>query len=115
MTAWKRYPGYNKYRNIEYEEGRKYSNWELEQLADQILRTHAKSVDPQTGKRRGIGGKDPVLFAEHLFQRQRREILNVNGIPEPELVQGMYYRSHPEGRKVNSPEDRKRHRYGYYR
>jgi hypothetical protein len=84
-------------------------------LADQLLRAHARSIDPETGKERGIKGKDPILFDEHIYQRQRREILNENGIPEPGLVQGIYNRVHPEGRKVNSEEQRRKHGASWYR
>jgi len=114
MPGWKKRP-FDPGEPIEYEEGKEYTPKELEQLADQLLRAHANSVDPDTGKKRGIGGEDPILFAQHLYERQKREILNENGVPEPSLVQGMYYRTHPEGRKVNSEEQRKKHGAAFYR
>ncbi len=100
---------------IEYDESETYSAKELEQLADQLLRAHANSVNPETGKKRGIGGEDPILFAQHLYDRQKREILNENGVPEPRLVKGFYHRQHPDGRKVNSIEQRTTHGAAYYR
>lgn len=112
---WKRRPFINRDERIEYEEGKDYTARELEQLADQFLRDEARSIDPETGKERGIGGEHPILFAEHLYQRQKREILNENGVPEPGLVKGIYYRAHPEGRKINSEEQRKKHGASYYR
>lgn len=116
VTGWKKRPRYNKKdERIEFEEGKDYTARELEQLADQMLRDDARAVDPDTGKERGIGGENPILFDEHIYQRQKREILNENGVPEPGLVRGMYDRSHPEGRKVNSEEQRKRHGASYYR
>ena len=115
MGGWKRRPSYNRDERIEFEEGATYTARELEQLADQMLRDDARSVDPETGKERGIGGEDPILFAEHLYQRQKREILNENGVPEPALNSGMYYRAHPEGRKINSEEQRKKHGASYFR
>lgn len=115
VPGWKRRPSYNKDERIEFVEGEQYTNAQLEQLADQFLRDDANSIDEETGKRRGIGGEDPILFAEHLYQRQRREILNENGIPEPGLVKGLYDRTHPEGRKVNSPEARAKHGASWYR
>lgn len=107
----------------------------MEQLADQFLRDDARSIArcectcaecseglhcrqevcTETGKERGIGGEDPILFDEHIYQRQKREILNENGVPEPGLVQGIYYRAHPEGRKINSEEQRKKHGASYFR
>ena len=116
MPGWKRRPSYNKDERIEFDADKKdYTARELEQLANQVLRDDARSVDEETGKERGIGGKDPILFEEHLYQRQKREILNENGVPEPGLVSGIYYRSHPEGRKVNSEEQRRRNGASYYR
>lgn len=116
VTGWKRRPSYRKDERIEFDPNRDdYTARELEQLADQMLRDQAREIDPETGKERGIGGEDPILFAEHLYQRQKREILNENGVPEPGLVQGMYYRAHPEGRKINSEEQRKKHGASYYR
>lgn len=115
VTGWKRRPSYKRDERIEYEEGKEYTPKDLERLADQMLRDDARTIDPDTGKERGIGGENPILFDEHIYQRQKREILNENGVPEPGLVQGIYYRSHPEGRKVNSEEQRKRNGASYYR
>ncbi len=88
---------------------------ELVRVTDGLLKAQARTIDEETGKERGIGGEDPILFEEHLYSRRRREILNENGVPEPNLVSGMYNRSHPEGRKVNSEEQRRKHGASYYR
>lgn len=91
----------------------------LEEQADLLLREHAKEIDPETGKPRGIGGKDPILFQEHLYARKRREIYptseNANGVVDPSVQQGMYNRQHPQGRKVNSDEQRVKNGASYYR
>ena len=43
--------------------------------------------------------EDPaVLRLDRLQERTRREIYNENGIPDPSIVQGLYWRSHPQGR-----------------
>ncbi len=84
-------------------------------MADQLLRAHANSINPETGKKRSIGGKNPILFEQHMYERQKREILNENGVPEPSLVKGFYYRTHPEGRKVNSEKARKENGASYFR
>lgn len=115
MPGWKARPHYDKNDVIEFDPNAEYSARDLEQLADQLLRAHARSIDPETGKERGIGGEDPILFADHLYQRQKREILNENGVPEPGLVSGIYYRTHPEGRKVNSDDQRKKNGASYFR
>lgn len=152
------------YRNeeepIEYEEGKSYTNSELERLANQLLRAHSKSEicrdcgkmgeedgliedKPQAvenkageqlvlgfkhytcpdghdwyhgeGQERGIGGRDPILFEEHFQSRRKREIYTSLGTPDPEIVSGIYNRVHPQGRKVNSEEQRKRHGASFYR
>jgi len=116
MSGWRRRPSYNKDEQIEFEEEKTdYSGRELEQLADQLLRAQARSIDPETGKERGIGGEDPILFEEHIHQRRRREILNENGVPDPALKQGLYWRPHPDGRKINTDEARKKHGASFYR
>jgi len=116
MPGWKRRPSYNKQLLLVFEEEKDdYTQRELEQLADQLLRAQARSIDPETNKERGIAGDDPILFEEHIHQRRRREILNENGVPDPSLASGLYFRTHPEGRKVNSEEARKKHGASYYR
>lgn len=67
------------------------------------------------GRAKGIGGDNPILFEEHLASRRRREIYNKFGAPDPSIQQGIYYRPHPQGRKVNSPEQRKKNGASYYR
>lgn len=67
------------------------------------------------GKARGIGGENPILFEEHIYSRRRREILCAAGTPDPSIVSGIYLRTHPEGRKVNSKEARTKHGASYYR
>jgi hypothetical protein len=92
-----------------------YTDFQLEEFANQLLRKQSRSIVEATGKERGIGGEDPILFEEHLYARKRREIYPESGTPDPSLVSGIYYRSHPEGRKINSPEARKKHGASYYR
>lgn len=109
-------PNYKNLReHIDYEEGQSYTDRELEQLADQFLREEARSVDPESGKPRGIGGENPILFDEHIYARRRREIFNSNGVPDPSLVSGLYHRTHPQGRKVNTKEQRERNGASFYR
>lgn len=67
------------------------------------------------GLARGIGGDNPILFEEHLQSRRRREIYTQIGTPEPEIVSGIYNRVHPQGRKVNSEDQRKRNGASFYR
>lgn len=75
------------------------------------------------GPRRDIRGKNPILFASHLYNRQRREIYVESGVPDPAFTmdrhgrptQGIYNRSHPEGRKINTENQRKKNGASYYR
>lgn len=147
-------------------EGKSYKGWELERMADEILRSDSKRElcrkcgrygdetgevesmpqadgegNPVTdgegntlymdfpelscdnghrwykgeGKARTIQGKNPILFENHLQDRRRREIYTSLGTPDPSIQRGMYNRTHPQGRKVNSPEQRKRNGASFFR
>lgn len=67
------------------------------------------------GLARGIGGDNPILFEEHLQSRRRREIFPANGVPDPSIVAGIYNRTHPQGRKVNSEEQRRKNGASFFR
>jgi hypothetical protein len=67
------------------------------------------------GRARGIGGRDPILFENHLQDRRRREIYTSVGTPDPSINRGMYNRTHPQGRKVNTKEQRKRNGASFFR
>lgn len=97
-----------------------YTNRELEDYTDAILRADAKENNP-------IHGENPILFEEHLYNRRRREILVTSGTPDD--IQGLddergihrgdgqkiYNRTHPQGRKVNSEHQRKKNGASYFR
>jgi hypothetical protein len=89
-------------------EDRNYSPAELDVIATALLR-----YDVRHGG--SIKGDNPILFEEHLKNRHKREIYSVHGTPDPAFGHGIYNRTHPEGRKVNSPEQRKRNGASYYR
>lgn len=76
------------------------------------------------GPRRDIRGKNPILFETHLYNRKRREIHVKDGIPDPAFTmdrwgkrptQGIYNRAHPQGRKINTPEQRAKNGASWYR
>lgn len=67
------------------------------------------------GKKKGVRGENPVLFEEHEQSRRRREIYCAEGTPDPNIVSGLYHRTHPQGRKVNTPEQRRKHGASFYR
>lgn len=101
-----------------------YNGRELEAYADAILRADSKQFTNYS-KEKGI------LFPEHVYTRQRREIGNSSGIADPTLTaslqdkqkpgrhsgdgQMIYNRTHPRGRKVNSEEQRQRHGASFFR
>lgn len=66
------------------------------------------------GKSKGFKGDHPILFEEHLLQRKRREIYTEHGTPDPEIVSGVYNRVHPNGRRQNTAESRKKHGASFY-
>lgn len=70
---------------------------------------------PGEGQLKGIGGENPILFEEHFQSRKRREIYTAQGTPDPSIVSGMYNRVHPNGRKVNSKEQRQKNGASFYR
>lgn len=143
-----------------FEEGKQYTNRQIELMTDALLRDDARSemcrscgergtatgevrtqgqgVEDQEGhelainfpefkcdnshtwyqgegEARGIGGDNPILFEEHIQSRRRREIYPTNGTPDPEIVSGIYNRVHPQGRKVNSAEQRSKNGASFYR
>lgn len=68
------------------------------------------------GPRRDIRGENPILFEPHLYNRKRRELLAKEGVVDPAYTMdrwgkrpavGIYGRSHPLGRKVNSRKQRR--------
>jgi hypothetical protein len=67
------------------------------------------------GRRKSVNGENPILFDEHLQSRKRREIYTTGGVPDPGIVSGIYNRTHPKGRKVNSEEQRKKHGASFFR
>jgi hypothetical protein len=82
-----------------------YSQRALQLVAEKIL-----LMDPKSPT------EDPMwLNGEMYIRRAKREIFVADGIPDPAIVSGLYWRTHPQGRKVNSDEARKEHRAAFYR
>lgn len=93
----------------EYVPGRTYSRWHLSIMADKILYEAAQAEGCKS--RFGHG----ILCRQQLIDRKKREIYVNTGVPDPSIASGLYFRSHPQGRRVNSPEARKKNGAGYYR
>ena len=87
----------------EYVEGRRYSKYELSLMADELL----------AGQH--LLGHPVFLTKDQLKQRRKREIYVSTGIPDPSVTSGLYWRTHPQGRKVNSDEQRQKNGSGFYR
>lgn len=82
-----------------------YSKHELILLAEKMLLEDPKPFreHPQ------------VLLAPHWIERAKREVYVGNGVPDPSVMLGIYWRTHPQGRKVNSAFAREIHGAGFYR
>lgn len=78
---------------------RKYSSQELDMYATMLTR-----------------GTPGILTPDLLYMRLKREIYVTDGTPDAALVQGMYWRTHPSGRKFNTKEQRQEDsRRSFYR
>lgn len=82
-----------------------YTKRELLLLAEKIL-----LEDDKPGHERPA-----YLSANRLLHRLKREIYCANGTPDPSFVSGLYWRTHPEGRKWKTQEQRKEHGSAFYR
>lgn len=75
------------------------------------------------GARRNVKGRNPVLLDSHYKMRQQREIHVDIGTPDPAFTRdrfgrptrGEFNTTHPNGRKVNTPEQRRRSGASFYR
>lgn len=82
-----------------------YSQRELNLMAEKILLMDEKHFT-----------EDPYwLPAAQYMERLKREIYTTHGTVDPNISSGMYWRSHPDGRKVNTDEQRKKNSASYYR
>ena len=85
-----------------------YTPAQLDFYATVMLRATIKEGDK-------LKGDSPILFKEHLDTRHKREIYNSKGVPDPSIQQGMYWKTHPQGRKVNTDTARKEQGASFYR
>jgi hypothetical protein len=95
-----------------FDPNKEYTARELEAYANQMLREDI--AENKEGPR--------VLFQEHIEPKWRKEVNSTSGTVDDAITNSMsndgqriYNRTHPQGRKVNSPESRKRHGASYYR
>lgn len=89
-----------------------YTDRELELYSNSLLRLD-KDANPDGPQ---------IIFQEHIEPKWRREVLANSGTVDDEVTkslsrdgQMMYNRTHPQGRKVNSEEQRKKNGASWYR
>lgn len=85
-----------------YEEGKSYTKQELSLMADAILYEDG-----------WWDGR--ILNQDTLRDRLKREVFVGPGVPDPSIVSGMYWRTHPQGRPWWSEEERRERRASFYR
>lgn len=84
----------------EYEEGKTYTKRQLTLMAECLLRDqHQTTLDAHEAP--------AILLFPMLKDRLKREIYVGNGIPDPSVESGLYWRTHPEGRSFRTPLERK--------
>lgn len=86
------------------EEDAKYSEAELLLLAEKILIEDS----------RGVKDEPAILLVPHMRHRQAHEVYTAQGVPDPSIVQGMYWRTHPNGRAFRTDAEGKAEN-GFYR
>jgi hypothetical protein len=95
---------------------RTYTSRQLELYATKLLVEERRDI-----KARREAGEDVIddgaefLLDDALQSRHRREILPASGTPDPSVVQGIYNRTHPEGRKTNTKAQRAKNGASFYR
>lgn len=82
-----------------------YTQRELLLLTEKILLTDEKPAN-----------EAPVwLNVDRLKDRYKHEIYCSAGIPDPAIASGLYWRTHPDGRRWRTPAERRVHGSSFYR
>jgi hypothetical protein len=112
--SWQRWQKEEAVEYSTFDTNTEYSDKQLEAYSTALLRDDAKENknSAETG----------ILFEEHLQSRRRREVYTKVGVPDDSITSGlskdgqmMYWRTHPEGRKVNSNQQRSDNGASFYR
>jgi hypothetical protein len=80
----------------DFDESCDYTRRELTLLAEKILIEDPRHIDEHPA----------ILLAPHYMDRLRHEIFVSSGVPQPHVVSGLYWRTHPDGRKWWNREER---------
>lgn len=84
----------------------KYRPQVLEMFANGLLYYYSKELPNQ---------EHPRILNPSSFRRRKSREINVrSGTPDPSIEQGIYWRTDPRGKKVNSDEQRHTNRASYY-
>lgn len=98
----------------DFDPSKTYTPAQLEAYSDLM-------IDQDRRNRPDKEGYPKVLMQEHVETQWQREVNSGTEIDPAITVEGspdgqrMYNRTHPEGRKVNSPEQRKKNGASWYR
>ena len=119
-NRYTRYSYKKKYLDMKYDlkdfdpERTDYSDADLQAYTDLLLWENKLAQEKS--------GQPEILFEEHVENRWNREVLNSAGVPDDEIThnksndgQTMYWRFHPEGRKLNSTKQREKNGASIYR
>lgn len=81
-----------------------YTPRELLLLAERILLLDSKVMTD----------KPCWLNGPALRERSKREIYVANGIPDPSIASGLYWRTHPQGRRFRTAHERRESSTSFY-
>jgi hypothetical protein len=99
-----------------FDPSKKYTDRQLELYATKMLLEERSEIAEKREAGETVSDDGPMwLNQAQIDMRHRREIITRDGTPDPNIVQGIYNRTHPEGRKVNSDEQRKKNGAAFYR
>ena len=77
-----------------YREGVKYSKVELELMADDLIFADEGWVP------------DGTILNPEMYKRRKKHEIMCNQTPDPSIVSGLYWRTHPQGLRWNPREER---------
>lgn len=90
----------------DFDPDQEYSDRQLQMIAEKILIN-----DPKPHREHPA-----ILLAPHYIERAKREIYTQRGTPDPSIVNGLYWRTHPNGRKfIADPDERRKHDSSFYK
>lgn len=89
----------------DYDDNIEYSRRELMLLTEKILIEDDKPFQEAP----------IILLAPHFLERVKREVYCSAGTPDPSIVSGLYWRTHPRGRAWRTPSEMKATAGSFYK